>query len=126
TPSTGDLDFGEILMTGSGFPVNLDPSGGKKFVVEGTAGRSVTITFSSIDIDNWVWVATFGGTNDEITFTPGVELDDETTVDTGDSHLLVAVGGTGELNLWVGGSIFIAATQAHGDYSGEFTISVSY
>ena len=61
-----------------------------------------------------------------MTFTPDVELDDATTVNSGDSHTLLDVSGVGELNLWVGGSIFIAAAQAHGDYTGLFTVTVSY
>lgn len=126
TPSVGDLDFGEIILTGSSFTEIIAPSGGKLFVVEGTAGRSVSIFFNSIVIDNVAWVSTFGGTADNITFTPDVELDDGTNVNSGDSHPLEDVSGLGELNLWVGGSIFIAANQAHGDYTGLFTVTVSY
>lgn len=126
TPSTGDLDFGEIILTGSPFVEVIDPSSGKLFVVEGTAGRSVEVTFSSINIDNNAWVGLFGGTNDVMTFTPDVELDDATTVTSGDTFPLPDVGGLGELNLWVGGSISIAGTQAHGDYTGLFTVTVNY
>ena len=126
TPSVGDLDFGEIILTGSAFPVNMGPKSGKLFVVEGTAGRSVSIFFNSILIDNAVWVGIFGGTLDNMTFSPIVWLDDDTPVDSGDSQTLVDDSGTGKLNLWVGGSISIAAAQAHGDYTGLFTVTVSY
>lgn len=126
TPSVGDLDFGEIILTGSPLTPVIDPGSGKLFIVEGTTGRLVTITFSSIVIDNSVWVGTFGGTLDNMTFTPDVELDDGTTVASGDSHALQDAGGTGELELWVGGSLNIAAAQAHGDYTGLFTVTVSY
>lgn len=126
TSSTGDLDFGEILLTGSSFTEIIAPGSGKLFVVKGMAGRSVSIFFNSIVIDNVAWVATFGGTADNITFTPDVELDDGTNINSGDFQILPDVAGLGELNLWVGGSIFIAAPQANGDYTGLFTVTVSY
>ena len=90
------------------------------------AGRSVSIFFNPIVIDNVAWIATFGGTADNISFTPDVELDDGTNINSGDFQILPDVAGLGELNLWVGGSIFIAAPQAHGDYTGLFTVTVSY
>ena len=126
TPSSGDLDYGEMILTGSPFTEIKTPAGGKLFIVNGTATRSVSITFSSINIDNWVWVITYGGTNGQITFTPDVELDDGTNVTSGDLFPLPNVLGVGELKVWVGGSLDIAAAQPIGDYTGQFTITVSY
>jgi len=126
TPTSGDLDFGEIILTGSPYSPAIGPKSGKLFVVNGHPARNITVTFNDIILDNNLWVAATGGAPGLLTFTPDVELDDATNVTSGSSHTLVLTGGVGEILFWVGGSISIAGTQAHGDYLGLFTLDVSY
>jgi len=126
TATTGDLDFGEIIHTNSPTRETLSPTNGKLFIVSGHPYRDITFTFISADMDNSVWVASFGGNVDNLQFVPDIELDDGTKVFNGDSHTLLLSGGIGELDVWVGGYIDIAADQEHGDYTGLFTLSVTY
>ena len=126
TPTSGDLDFGEIILTGSPYSPAIRPTSGKLFVVNGHPARTINVTFNDIILDNNLWVAATGGVPGLLTFTPDVELDDGTNVISGDSHMLVLNGGVGELLFWVGGSISIAGNQSHGDYLGLFTLDVSY
>jgi len=126
TPTSGDLDFGEIILTGSPSTPAIGPTSGKLFVVNGHPNRLITVTFNNIILDNNVWVAATGGTPGLLTFTPDVELDEGSSVISNSSHMLVLTGGVGELLFWVGGGISIAGNQAHGDYLGLFTLDVSY
>ncbi len=126
TATTGDLDFGEIILTNSPSTETLSPINGKLFVVSGHPNRDVTFTFISANMDNTLWVATYGGNVGNLQFVPDIELDSGTKVNNGESHLLLLSGGLGELDVWVGGSIDIAADQEHGDYTGLFTLSVTY
>ena len=126
TSTLGDLDFGEIILTGSPLKEVLAPRNGKLFVVNGHPGRNVTFTFSSVPMDNATWVLTSGGNVDNLEFVPDVELGDGTNIYTGDAARLILKNGIGELDVWVGGSIKISANQEPGDYTGRFTLNVSY
>jgi len=126
TATTGDLDFGEIILNNSPSRESLSPSNGKLFVVSGHPNRDVTFTFIPANMDNSVWVASFGGNVGNLEFVPDIELDSGTQVLNGDSHTLILTSGIGELDVWVGGYIDIAADQEQGDYTGLFTLSVTY
>jgi len=126
TATTGDLDFGEIILSSVASTETMLPSHGKLFVVSGHPNRDVTFTFISANMDNSAWVATTGGAVGNLMFVPDVELDSGTKVTNGDSHPLLLDNGIGKLDVWVGGSIDIAANQEHGDYTGLFTLSVTY
>ena len=77
-------------------------------------------------MDNTLWVATFGGSVGNLEFVPDIELDSGTKVTNGAAYPLLLSGGIGELDVWVGGSIDIASDQQQGDYTGLFTLSVTY
>ncbi len=126
TPVSGDLDFGEIILTGTPTTESILPRDGKLFEIIGHPNRFVTITFDNVKLDNSQWVSIYGGNTGTLIFYPDVETDDGTKVYSGDSKRLVRYGLLGKLNLWVGGSINIAANQPQGDYRGLFVISVSY
>jgi hypothetical protein len=122
----GDLDFGEIILTGSSSQEVLAPRNGKLFVVSGHPGRNVTFTYSPVTMDNTSWVLTSGGNVDKLEFIPDVELANGTKINSGDAARLILNNGLGELDVWVGGSIKISANQEPGDYTGRFTLNVSY
>ena len=126
TATTGDLDFGEIILINSATTETLSPSNGKLFVVSGHPNRDVTFTFIPANMDNTLWVASNGGSVGNLQFIPDIELDSGTKVINGETHTLLVSNGIGELDVWVGGSIDIASDQEHGDYTGLFTLSVTY
>ena len=129
----GNLDFGEIMLTGSAQTPAIAPNNGASFEVIGHPGKNVTITFGTVSLTNDVWVTTNGGTNGSLQFTPSVTQTGSSSSYTGPSAVtsgnvvpLVSVSGDGNLYVWVGGSLAIGSSQAQGDYTGTFTLSVAY
>ncbi len=126
TATAGELDFGEIILTGSNFTTSINPFSGKLFIVNGQPGRDITVGFSNSMLNNNNWVSSFGGQLGSLEFIPDVRLNDNAIVLNGDSHTLIIAGGSGELVLNVGGSIDIQSDQPPGNYEGQFTITVAY
>ena len=129
----GSLDYGEIILNGSAQNPTITPGSGTNFKVIGHPNKPVTVTFANATLTNNAWVTTNGGTNGTITFTPNVQntgsastYTSPTAVTSGSAIPLVNVSGDGNLYLWVGGTLAIGATQAHGDYTGTITMSVAY
>lgn len=133
TNSTGNLNFGEIILTGSPQTPVIGPGSGVRFDVTGHPNKDITITFAGVTLDNYAWVIANGGTDGTLAFTPDVSetgssqtYTNPNVVTSGDVVPLVNVTGTGYLYLWLGGSLAIAANQPYGDYTGTFTMSVAY
>ncbi|MDA3859704.1 MAG: DUF4402 domain-containing protein [Melioribacteraceae bacterium] len=126
TATSGDLDFGSVLLTGTSTKITIAPSEGKLFVVSGHPNKDVTINFENVPMDNAGWAATTSGVVDNLTFVPKVQLEDGSSIKNGKSKPLVLDGSVGKLNIWVGGSIKIGANQEVGDYTGLFTLNVNY
>jgi hypothetical protein len=130
---TGDLTFGEVILTGSAQTPSIASGSGVRFDVSGHPNRNVTVTFSGINLNNDAWVLLNGGTNGTIAFTPSVEHTGNSAtyttgivVTSGSTAQLVNTTGTGLLYLWLGGSLAVGATQPQGDYTGTFTMNVAY
>ena len=119
-----NLDFGDIILTGTQFSVSIEPLNGAEFQITGNPSWNVTITFSPVSLDNTQWVSLYGGTTGQIEFTPNVIKEDGSNIISGNSYQLP--GSLGILNIYLGGSIEIAANQPNGDYSGTFVVNVSY
>ena len=126
TSTLGDLDFGEVILSGSSSIERMSPRNGKLFIVSGHPDRNITFNFSSVPMDNTAWVVNSGGSVDNLEFIPDIELENGTKILNGDSHILQLTNGVGELDVWVGGSIKISASQSPGDYTGRFTLNVTY
>lgn len=124
--SSSELNFGEIILTGASFNQSIDPFSGITFTVNGNVGRNFIPTFSNLVLTNNAWVISNGGTLGNITFIPNIKLDDGTIVTSGNLYPLQASGLIGTRNLKLGGTISILASQPHGDYTGVFTMTVSY
>jgi len=122
----GELDFGEVFISDTPITQRLAPQNGKLFIVSGTPNRSVTFTFNSVNMSNVAWVPSAAASIDELEFVPDIELEDGAKIKNGDSHSLPFVKGIGQLDVWVGGAIKISATQKNGNYTGQFTLNVSY
>ncbi len=130
---TGDLAFGEIILTGSAQTPTILPGSGVRFDVIGHPTKFVTITFAGINLTNNAWVSTYGGTNGTLAFTPNVQhtgssisYTGNVSVTSGNTVPLVNVTGDGLLYLWLGGSLAVGASQPQGDYTGSFTMTVTY
>jgi len=133
TSLSGEINFGEIILTGAPTVQTLSPQQGRVFRVEGQPSRFTTVTFNSVNLSNSVWVITNGGSIGSLVFTPLVvhtaasaSYENPVIVVSGNSYSLVSSAGTGLLYLWVGGNINIASSQPQGDYTGTFNITVSY
>lgn len=131
--STGDLAFGDIILDGSAQTPTIAPGSGVRFDVTGHPAKNITITFAGINLTNNAWVIINGGTNATLAFTPTVHHTGSsstyttgTVVTSGGTVALVNVSGDGKLYLWLGGSLAVGASQAHGDYTGSFTMNVAY
>ncbi len=133
TTINGQINFREIILTGSTMEINLSPQFGSLFRIEGHPGRSVTINFSVQNLTNINWVNQFGGTVGQLVFTPSVVTTGSSpdyllpkSVSNGGSINLVNSNGIGIAYLWVGGTISISSNQPQGDYEGIFNLTVSY
>jgi len=129
-----EIGFVDVVVTTSAQSPTVAAGSGAHFLVTGHPNRAVTMTFLSVTLNNDAWVLANGGDEAEMTFTPTMEQTGSTStypgsgtsVASGSSVSLVNVTGTGNLNLWVGGSMAINANQSQGDYVGEFSVTVSY
>lgn len=126
TAGAGNLDFGEIVMAGSPVTKTIQPVDGKAFNITGQPNLHITITYNSVTLTNSQWVSLYGGTIGSFTFTPNVQTSDFKKVRSGKQYKLSNKGTIGTLDLIVGGTINVAANQPQGDYTGLFTITVSY
>jgi hypothetical protein len=131
----GNLQFPEVIMNGTQQTVSKTNSNGVRFLISGHSNRNVTVNYDlTAELNNNNYVAVNGGTNGTMTFTTNVA--DQTGINTtytnatpmtnGSTTQLVNNNGTGQLNVWVGGSITASSTQAAGDYTGTFNITVHY
>jgi hypothetical protein len=131
--ATGNLDFGEIILTGAAQTPSIAQASGVRFDVIGHPNKDVTVTFSGLNLNNDAWVTSNGGTNGTLAFTPSVDHTGNsstytpgTVVTSGNAVTLVNTTGNGRLYLWLGGSLAVGASQPHGDYTGSFTMNVAY
>lgn len=126
TSTGGSLDFGEIILTGSIANYQITPALGQQFRIIGNPDRSVSITFNQISLSNSVWVSLNGGTVGTLTFTPAVVNMINDVIVSGNSYPLTISGTVAILDIQAGGSITVSSSQPQGNYTGIFTISVSY
>lgn len=126
TSTGGELNFGEIILTGSTSAHQITPAQGQQFRILGNPGRSVSITFNQINLSNLGWVSLNGGTIGSLTFEPLVVSSSNSPIISGNFYPLQTSGSIAILDLRVGGLITVSSSQPQGDYTGLFTISVSY
>ena len=131
--SAGTIDFGEVILDGTGSTETITPDNGAVFEVIGHPNRNVTVTFSTASITNNAWAGPLSAPTGSMTFTPDVEETGTSSsysgagaVSSGSAYSAGNVAGSGYLYLWVGGNIVVGASQAPGDYTGTFTMSVAY
>jgi len=126
TSTSGNLDFGDVILIGSAANYQIAPAEGKFFHILGHPGRSVSIIFNQINLSNAIWVGLNGGNVGTLVFTPVVVNSQNEPIISGNFYPLIINGSIGILDIRVGGSINVSANQPHGDYIGTITVSVSY
>ncbi len=114
-----ELDFGRILAAVGSGTVTVTQAGAQscvtvtcfndaiaaEFTVTGTAGETVDVT-----------------TDAAYTLTgPGVDM-----AATTDAPATATIGGGGNVTFNVGGQLTVGASQAAGDYSGNYNVTVAY
>lgn len=123
---SGNLDFGDILISGNSKKETIRPKNGKEFIVRGQSNRNISVVFSKVELNNHVWVSNNSGESSTLIFTPDVQLENSSKIKSGDDLILQPNGLIGEVKFNVGGSIKVGGNQPEGDYEGLFVISVSY
>lgn len=121
-----DLNFGKIVSPDAQITVTVTPAGGisssgaanqllgghkaAQFSVSGAANQNVKVTLpANFDIAN--------GANKMTVSTP--------TSDIADLNAF-PLGGTGSATFHMGATLTVGAQQAEGEYSGPYTVTVSY
>lgn len=126
--SAGDLDFG-LVVQGISKSVNASaPAAGTssgKFTIAGQAAQPVNVTFTALPAN-----LTSGGNTLPITYTG---IHNTTNSAAGGTAFTPSTGvpstplsGTGNLYVFMGGTVTPGGTQASGNYSGTVTMQVAY
>jgi hypothetical protein len=122
----GNLTFADLVQTGVSTSIGRTPDKGILFEVNGNSGRNITLDFENTTLNNVTG-------NKSLNFIPEVSQTKNNTsyinptpVLNGSSHKLEDINGTGYLYVWVGGKMDVDRNLPVGDYSGEFSVTVSY
>jgi hypothetical protein len=128
----GNLSFGEVVLGGVSSKIEKTPDKGILFEVNGGAGRDVVVDYDKTLLHN-ERVANDISNKSTIQFIPQVNTtyanknySSPEPVSTGNSYQLTNNNGSGVLYLWVGGEMDIDRELLSGNYSGEFSVTVSY
>ena len=124
----GDLSFGELVVGSVSTKLAKTPNDGILFEVSGQAGRNVVV-----DYQNTILNSQSISNNSTIQFRPKVnttfdsqDYSNATSVSAGGAYQLASNNGDGILYLWVGGEMDIDSKLQSGNYSGDFSVTVSY
>ncbi len=131
---SGDLDFGEVIVSNQRQRQTISPGDGVLFEVTGEKRKGVTVTYSTfVTLTNKDWVNIYGGDSGTLYFVPNVKRTGKNptytnprNVRNGRRYRLRNDGNFGRLYIWVGGKIRVNANQPVGDYIGQFSITVAY
>lgn len=132
------INFGEIVMDGENKYGKVTNENGAHFLITGQPNRNVTIDYpQNIILNNTSWTNINSGTSGTLLFSAYIaeqtgsytSYKNASTLPSGTTTPLVPLSendGTGYLNIWVGGSIYIPASTPNGDYLGSYYVSVHY
>ena len=127
------LDYGAISLSGNQLSQIIGPESGASFLVLGHPDKDIFLSFSETTLDNTIWSKENKGKQGTLTFVPSVVhtkdnaiFSNPTGVSSGGTYKLTKNSSVGKLYLWVGGKIDIKKNQPEGDYTGTFTINVTY
>jgi len=122
------IDFPDYAAAGDGGGTTFVKPGtanGANFLVEGQKNQAITVSYdAAVTLTHSTIPAS------TLTFTPDVDYSLDNTNNSGDvvnnAVHSIKLNGSGEVNLWVGGSIDILNSSDAGSYQGTFNISVAY
>ncbi len=121
--SSGDMDFGTMLTTGTAGTVTVTPAGARSSVdVDLFAGTPAAASFDVTGRVGQAYSITFPS-NATLTSGANTMTMDTFTHDAGGSPQL---SGSGSDTFNVGATLNVGATQASGTYSGTFSVTVNY
>jgi len=130
---SGNLDFGEIIQPTTQTTIRKSPDNGVVFLLNSHLNKNVSVQYSSSTLSNSGWVNGYGGSTASLTFNPEVVhtgsnsvFQNPIEIISGNSYTPPTSAGIASMNIWVGGSIEIIPNQPQGDYSGTFTITLTY
>ncbi len=115
-----NMAFGEVTQNAAS-TIEVTEAGAVKFTVDGEPNKNVTFTLTSpANLTN--------GANN-LPFTDDVQYhtsDAPASASALSDGATVALNGTGDLYVYLGGTVTAGALQATGAYSGTFTLQVDY
>jgi len=119
TPTSATLNFGDVAQ---GTSPAIDAASGIAFTVAGEPNHTATLTYNS--------TATLHQTTGSATLTFTANVIGNTTNSTSGAASFpssITLNGSGNYYIWLGGNLGnIPATQTTGQYTGSYTITVSY
>ncbi|MFQ5775254.1 MAG: DUF4402 domain-containing protein [Kiloniellaceae bacterium] len=119
--STGNLDFGKVVPTGTAGTVTVTPAGVRSSVNVDLLGGTVSAASFSVTGENGQAYAISLPSSATLTG-PGANMTVDTFTD--DNPTPSLPGGSDTFN--VGATLHVGATQAAGVYSGSFAVTVNY
>lgn len=129
--NNNEIDFGEIILSGSPISISKSPENGLKFKIISHPEKPVMISFENSQLQPDGSLDPTLSSN--LTFIPKVvhtginsEFINPIDVSSGIYYQPVNQSGEGILNLWVGGSLLVEPQALHGNYSGTVIITVAY
>lgn len=129
--TNNEIDFGEIILSGSPVSISKSPENGLRFKIISHPKKPVMISFENSQLQH-------DGSSDptsssNLFFIPNVvhtgvnsEFINPVEVSSGVYYQPGNQSGEGILNLWIGGSIIVEPHASHGTYSGTVIITVAY
>lgn len=115
-----NLAFGEVTQNASSV-VDVTDAGAVKFTVTGEPNKNITFTLTSpANLTN-------GGNN--LPYTDDVQYNTSDAPGTAlalNDGATIALNGSGNLYVYLGGTVTAALAQVTGAYSGTFTVQVDY
>lgn len=121
---TGSVDFGSLTYGTSGAQT-VAPTSGAKFMVQGPPGGAFTVGLpSSVNLSNGT--TTFAFTPDLGASSDGSTVDGTTPTDGGSYNLNSSGTDQGKYYFLLGGSVTLAGTETTGNYTGTYTLTVTY
>lgn len=128
--SSTNLNFGAEIFPGSDKSIAKTNASAAQFDISGEPGKNVNTTFTlpssmQADTSTATMPISFSST-DAGHAAASTDQSTQTAFDPSVSQTLALDGTSGELYIWLGGTVSPATTQKKGVYSADITLDVSY
>lgn len=115
-----NLAFGDVAQNTSG-TVEVTDAAAVKFTITGEPSKNITFTLTS--------PANLSDGTNTLTFSDDIQYnsaDDPATANVLNDGATIAINGTGNLYVYLGGTVTAGGAQVRGAYSGTYTVQVDY